>query len=141
MSGALDGDELEHAAGGAAKDAALVTASRDLGADRRMSGMRRGRGPALALGYDPTGRGTVTVKLRPAGLWRLADRGRRRTVTVRPRRRGGVLKYGTTYAAYTRPGRTAGHDTIADTEQAWDRTVPAAVGKMLERLLTAPGGR
>jgi hypothetical protein len=79
-------DRILHAIGGAGKKAALDAAARDLGADRAFSGLRR-RAP-LNAGYDLEA-DSVTVHLRPKGLWMLATTGRRRQGTILPRRRPG----------------------------------------------------
>ena len=59
--------------GAAGKKAALDAASRDLGGDRRFSGMRRKA--TLSAGYDDAGAGKVEIKFRPAGMWNLAEAG------------------------------------------------------------------
>lgn len=81
-------DRIMSKAGGAGKKAALDAASAKLGGDRRMSNFRRGRGPALGAGYDIVGQ-EVHVNLRPAGMWKLAQSGRRSSGIIRPKRRGG----------------------------------------------------
>lgn len=76
-----DLEPLQHAVGQFAKAEALKAAGRDLGADRAFSGWRRK--VSLGAGYD-LGR-PVVVNLRPAGLWTLAETGRRRTRKITPR--------------------------------------------------------
>lgn len=130
-----DGDDFAHVIGGAGKTAALDAAGDSLGADRRFSGMRGGRGAALSAGYDVGD--PVILKLRPAGLWLLADKGRRRSGTIRPkraRRRGGrrvavSTPYGPRAVSRFRPSR--GLDTLTDAEDEMNRTIPDAIGDKL----------
>jgi hypothetical protein len=110
----VSGDALrriQHAGGKAAKDAGLDAASDKLGADRAMSNFRGGR-VRLGVGYDLTGTASVDVNFRPAGLWKLADEGRRKTVTVRPKRRGGkkavLTPFGPRASARVGPSRGLG---------------------------------
>lgn len=78
----LGSDDVQHAIGKAAKGAALKEAERGLGIDRSFSGFAR-KAP-LGAGYD-TGM-PVVLNLRPAGLWYLADEGRKRRGRINPRR-------------------------------------------------------
>lgn len=70
-------------AGMAGKATALEAASESLGGDRMFSGMRR-KAP-LKAGYDLVGSDTVKIGFRPAGLWVLADQGRKRSGRIYPR--------------------------------------------------------
>lgn len=73
------------AAGFAAKDAAIEVAERDLGSDRSFSGLKR-KVP-LGAGFDVVGWSQIRLNLRPAGLWKLAESGRRKGVPIRPKSR------------------------------------------------------
>lgn len=72
------------AGGLAGKDAALDTAASDLGGDRSFSGLRR-RVP-LGAGFDDVGNTQIRLNFRPAGLWKLAESGRRAGKVIRPRK-------------------------------------------------------
>lgn len=74
---------INMAAGMAAKVAALEAAASDLGGDRMFSGL--GRAP-LGAGFDVVGPTRIQLNFRPAGLWMLAERGRRPGKTIVPRR-------------------------------------------------------
>lgn len=117
-------------AGAAGKKAALDAASKDLGADRRMSNFRNGRGPALGAGYDIIGT-QVVVNLRPAGMWKLADSGRRSSGTIRPRPRGGKRAVLTPWGpkASSSYGPSRGLGTWDDTVRDAGDEVPKAFGK------------
>ena len=78
-------DALKHVAGKAGKDAALDVIARDLGSDRAFGGMRRQ--VPLKVGYDVEAGPSMTFNLTPAGLWVLADKGRRRPRRAYSRRR------------------------------------------------------
>lgn len=78
---------VQHAMGMAAKDHVLDAARRTLGADLKFSGMAARKPRAkLGAGYDIETDETVTLKLRPAGLWFLANDGRHGTKPIRPRK-------------------------------------------------------
>lgn len=77
---------IMRAAGKAAKEGALSAASDTLGPDRAMSNFRNGR-VALGAGYDEAG-WELTVNHRPRGLWMLAERGRKSSGPIYPRRNG-----------------------------------------------------
>lgn len=84
LAALADIDEpVQHAMGMLGKTAALDNASRDLGTDRRFSNLRGGRAAALSAGYDLGN--PVIVNLRPEGLWLLAQDGRKRSGTIRPK--------------------------------------------------------
>lgn len=72
------------AGGMAGKAASLAAASSDLGGDRAFSGMKRRT--ALGAGFDQVGSTKVQINYRPAGLWKLAESGRRSGKIIRPRR-------------------------------------------------------
>ena len=76
-------------AGMAAKKAALDAAEDALGGDRSFSGMRRKA--KLGAGFDTTGDSRIQLNLRPAGLWSLAESGRRASGPIRPRAKKAVL--------------------------------------------------
>ncbi len=85
-------ERITKKAGGAAKGAALGAAVKDFGADRRMTAGSRNGGrklPALGAGWDEAGGTLIRLNFRPAGIWKLADSGRRGGKTIRPRRRLG----------------------------------------------------
>lgn len=71
------------AAGMAGKAVSLEAAASDLGGDRMFSGL--GRAP-LGVGFDVVGPTRIQMNFRPAGLWMLAERGRRPGKTILPRR-------------------------------------------------------
>lgn len=137
-------DEMQHAMGAAGKAAALEAAARDLGADRRFSGVPS-RAAALNAGYD-TGN-PVVVNLRPEGLWILADAGRRRSGRIVPkparaRRRGDrrprgrpAVGSGGRYVAVGRYGPSAGKQTLTDAIELMDEHVAEAVGDQIETRL------
>jgi hypothetical protein len=81
-------DRMMHKAGAAGKKSALEAAADKLGGDRKFSGFRGGRGPALGAGYD-IGGSDVTVNFRPGGMWKLAQTGRRSSGAIVPKKRGG----------------------------------------------------
>lgn len=72
------------AAGMAGKAAALEAAASDLGGDRAFSGL--GRKVALSAGFDDVGGSQIRLNFRPAGLWKLAEAGRRPGKAILPRR-------------------------------------------------------
>lgn len=72
------------AAGMAGKVAATEAAASDLGGDRAFSGL--GRRVSLSAGFDDVGTSQIQLNFRPAGLWMLAERGRRAGKTIVPRR-------------------------------------------------------
>lgn len=94
----LDGSVTEsilNKAGAAAKDAALEAAGDALGGDRSFSGMRKKS--KLGAGYDSASATQVQLNLRPAGLWVLAEDGRKASGRIYPRggaRKGSGVKYG-----------------------------------------------
>lgn len=88
-------------AGFAGKDAAFDAARDKLGADRRMSGMRR-KVP-LGAGFDQPSPTVVALNFRPAGLWSLADQGRKKGGTIYPRRNNRKTRSGTRGRAVMTP--------------------------------------
>jgi hypothetical protein len=90
------------AAGVAGKKAALDSASRDLGGDRRFRNMPRGR--ALDAGYDLNGTDSVTINFR--GPWRLAEGGRKKSGPIY--RRGVTSTTGKSRKGNVRAFRTIG---------------------------------
>lgn len=74
---------IRFAAGMAGKTAILAAAASDLGPDRSFSGLRR-KAP-LGVGWDDAGSTMVRFDFKPAGLWKLAESGRRggKRITVR----------------------------------------------------------
>lgn len=137
------GEALQHAVGGAAKAGALEAAAKDLGADRRFSGIPS-RAAALNAGYDTVSDGVV-LHLRPEGLWKLADQGRRRSGDIRPKRsrRGGNRKprgraavgSGSRFVAVGRYRPSRGLGTIDDALELIDRDVERAAGDVVEQTL------
>lgn len=71
------------ASGKAGKAAALDVASDALGGDRKFSNWK-GK-PALAAGFDVGAGSEVDIKFRPAGLWVLAEEGRKSSGPIFPR--------------------------------------------------------
>lgn len=69
-------------AGYAGKKAGLDAAAADLGGDRAFSGF--GRVIPLGVGYDELGT-AVRLNFRPAGLWKIAESGRRAGKPILPK--------------------------------------------------------
>lgn len=130
-------EELQHALGAAGKEIALDEIGRVIGQDRIMSGF--GRKVTLNAGYDL---GTpVVLNLRPAGLWILADEGRKRTKRILPKGRGRKRKKA---LATPQGARAASRSTPSRGLRAIERTVTRmettdeltdAVGDALETLV------
>ena len=95
------------AAGIAGKKAALDEAAKAVGGDRAFSGWRKGRPVRLGAGFDITGRGEVTTKLRPYGVWVVAEKGRKpsdaRVLPKRARRRAARGRGGNAQPALSTP--------------------------------------
>ena len=132
---------MTRAGGMAAKKAAEQAASRDLGGDRRMSGLKRGG--ALSAGFDLVGSSSVKVKYRPAGAWVLADQGRKRTKLIvagqgRRKGAGGVRLFrtpdGPRRSFMSRPSRGLG--TIRDAKREAGREVPKAAQREFRQKVT-----
>jgi hypothetical protein len=135
-------DDLRHVAGLAAKDAAADAARGDLGGDMAMSNFKGG-GRKLKSGYEFEGGTSLVLGLRPAGLWNLADRGRRTSGVIRPKK--GKLAVATGLSSKNNPrglragsrfGPSRGLGTVDDAEKrieedaykAVDRAVAERVG-------------
>jgi hypothetical protein len=123
-------------AGVAGKKAALDAAAKALGGDRRFSGMRKKT--ALSAGYDVNGPSSVSINLRPAGLWMLAEDGRKRSGPIYPRRgarKGSGAAYGravmTPYGPRARSsyGPSRGSGAVSDVEDRAKRDVPKAAAQ------------
>jgi hypothetical protein len=122
------------AGGKAGKEAALDAASRDLGGDRSMSGLRR-KVP-LGAGYDGAGGSSVVINFRPAGLWRLASQGRTSSGEITPRgsgrRRSGkqaLAGSGFGPVARSRYGPSRGLNTFDDAVDKARDDVPRAAAR------------
>lgn len=86
LTGDLSGPRTVNAAGMAAKKATIAVARKVSGGDQRLSGWGR-RGVKLGVGYDVAGSQTITLNLRPKGVWTVMERGRRGGAVIRPKRR------------------------------------------------------
>lgn len=137
LTAAFDVDDtVQHAMGAAGKTAAHDAATADLGGDRAFSGF--GRIIALSAGYDLGD--PVLVKLRPDGLWLLAEDGRRRSGAIRPKRRRtrrnstrkprgrAAVGSGGRFVKVGRYGPSRGLNTITDAVDTMNDTVPEAIG-------------
>lgn len=126
-----DGDvakAMARKAGEAAKKSALKAASDDLGGDRAFSGMRRKA--RLNAGYDDAGEGLVQINFRPAGLWMLAQQGRRSSGQIRPRGRGRrALRTPLGPRAASSYGPSRGLNTFDDAVNDAQRTAPKAAAE------------
>lgn len=125
-------EPMQHAIGQFAKETALDGAAKDLGADRSFSGWRRK--VALGAGYDL---GTpVVLNLRPAGMWFLAEDGRKRNKRIYPKKRGGKKAVMTPRGprAYSTSKRSKGLGTITDVERAIDKGIVKAAEKGLNEM-------
>jgi hypothetical protein len=123
---------VAEAGGMAAKKASLAAASKDLGGDRRMSGMRSKA--SLGVGFDYASGTTVEVNFRPAGLWKLADEGRRSQGTILPRKRGGKQAVLTPMGprALSHYSQSRGLGTFKDAVKASEKVVPRAAFKQFQ---------
>ncbi len=131
---------IQKAAGFAAKDAALTVAAAKLGADRHFSGWRTKA--SLGAGFDLQGR-TVQLNLRPAGMWVLAEKGRKASdKRVVPRRRSGRKAILTPWGprASARIGASRGLKAITDTvtkaASESHRAASDQIGSELRRAVT-----
>jgi hypothetical protein len=126
-------ERMMHKAGGAGKKAALDSASKNLGGDRKFSGFRGGRGPALSAGYDISGT-DVTVNFRPAGMWKLAQTGRQASGAIRPKKRGGkqavLTPFGPRSSSSFGPSR--GLKALDEAFDKAERDVPKAFAKQFK---------
>jgi hypothetical protein len=120
---------MAKAAGMAAKTEGLQAASASLGGDRRMSGWRGG---ALNVGFDVAG-SSVTVNYRPAGPWKLAETGRRKSKTVR--KRGVIFRtpYGPRWSFRSTPSH--GLRTLTAAKQGAVLRAPKAADDALQNAI------
>ena len=86
---------------------------------------------ALSAGYDDAGAGRVEIKFRPAGMWNLAEQGRRGTKPILPRKRGGdravMTPQGPRARSTSTPSRGLG--TLKDAMRDAQTEVPKAAAK------------
>jgi len=111
-------------AGYAGKKAGLDAAVSDLGGDRMFSGL--GRAP-LGVGYDDLGT-MVRLNFRPAGLWKLAESGRRPGKPIFPRNRE-ALRTPDGPRARSTTGKWTGKGTFTKAVNDARREVPKAAAK------------
>jgi hypothetical protein len=124
-------EQISHAMGLAGKKAASDAAKADLGSDLRMSNL--GKSAKLSSGYDIKA-DVVLLHLRPAGLWNLADKGRRRSGTIRPRKRRALrTPQGARALSSFRPSR--GLHTIDDALKIMATEVPKAADKAVDEIV------
>lgn len=116
----------------AGKEAGQSAAAADLGADRRFSGMRRKA--SLNVGYEVAAT-EARLSFRPAGLWMLAESGRRNSGRIYPRRGGRKGDAAVGRRAVRTPqgprarssyGRSRGLGTFKDAVKLAERRVPKA---------------
>lgn len=129
---------ITQAAGAAGKKSALDALTHDLGGDRRFSGMRRKT--ALNVGFDAEGGSATVLKFRPAGLWILAESGRRQSGSIYPRGGRGKGKGAVRGRAVLTPsgprasssyGPSRGLHTFTTAVSDARRTVPDAAAKAI----------
>lgn len=127
------------AGGLAGKEAALDAASKDLGGDRAFSGLRRK--VSLGAGFDDVGNSQIRINFRPAGLWKLAESGRRAGKPIYPRggsRRGKGVIYGRAVSTPQGPrarsttGAWGGKGTFTDAVRDARVKVPRAAFKQFQ---------
>ena len=124
-------EQISHAMGLAGKKAASDAVKADLGADLRMSNMKGNA--KLSSGYEIEA-SVVILSLRPAGLWNLADKGRRRRGTIRPRRKKALrTPQGIRSLSSFRPSK--GLNTIDDAIEIMEKEVPKAADKAVAELV------
>lgn len=125
-------EPIQHAVGKFGKEAALDAAVRDLGSDRAFSGWSRK--VALGAGYDIGN--PVVLNLRPAGLWSLAEDGRKRTKQIFPKKGGGksavLTPRGPRAHSTSTPSR--GLNAITDAERAINRGIVKAAEQGLNEM-------
>ena len=130
------------AGGMAGKKASLEAASSDLGGDRAFSGMRRQ--VSLGVGFDDLGGTSIRLNFRPVGLWMLAERGRRGSGTIRPRRSGGkraVTPAAGVARASSRWGPSRGLKTYTEAVKKSQTQVPKAAHRQFRvEVARAVGG-
>jgi hypothetical protein len=76
------------AGGIAGKKASLLAAAKSLGSDLAMSNFKKGK-VKLQVGFDVVSDHEVKMNYRPDGIWILADKGRKRSKTVRRKKKQG----------------------------------------------------
>jgi len=124
--------------GNVTKRAALRGPESTLGPDRAMSHFRGGH-KALRAGYDLISEG-ILLRFKPVGLWLLADRGRRSSGTIRPKRKSGHKALATPEGARARShyGPSRGLHTYAISNEAVrvvaGPAADAAIARELARL-------
>lgn len=136
-------EPLQHAVGKFAKEQALEAAERDLGGDRAFSGWKSK--VRLGAGYD-TGN-PVVVNLRPAGMWFLAEDGRKRRKKIMPKRRRGAknpphpkaVRTPQGWRAYSNSGPSRGHRTLTTTVQRIERGIVRAAETGMNDIITKGG--
>lgn len=111
----------------AGKKAADQAASASLGGDRRFSNYRGGR----ALSTDERGGSGDKVEIGFEGPWKLAEKGRQTSGTIRPRNRRAVLTPGGA-RAYSRYGRSRGLKTHTNAVRKASTTVSRAMHEQFE---------
>ena len=125
------------AAGVAGKNAALEAVSRDLGGDRSFSGMRRKA--KLGVGFEVEGF-AARMNFRPAGLWVLAESGRKSSGRIYPRsgsrkgRRpvaGRAVRTPMGFRATSSYARSRGLDTFSDGVKQVRQVVPETAFKAI----------
>lgn len=125
-----DLEPLQHAVGLFAKTEALEEAEQAFGSDRRPSNWR-GK-VKLGAGYD-LGQ-PVVVNLRPAGLWRFADKGRMGRKKITPKRRRSAkspprpkaVRTPQGWRAYSNSTPSRGWSTLVETQQRIERGIVEA---------------
>lgn len=131
----LDLEPLQHELGQFAKKEALDQAGRDLGADRAFSGWQRK--VVLGAGYDLGN--PVVLNLRPAGMWTLAETGRRRTKKILPRRGNKAVRtpQGLRKSSTSKPSKAL--RTVSKVEQNVDVGIVGAAVKGMTAVIRKAG--
>lgn len=125
------------------KTEALDTVRGDLGPDLAFSGFARK--VRLGAGYDIGN--PVVVNLRPAGLWFLAEDGRKRRKKIMPKSRRGAkspphakaVKTPQGWRAYSNSGPSRGHRTLTTTVQRIENGIVEAAEKGVNEMITKAG--
>lgn len=140
----LDNTEpLQHAVGQFAKTTALEQVAKDLGSDLAFSGWKSK--VRLGAGYDL---GTpVVLNLRPAGMWFLAEDGRKRRQRITPKRRRAAknpphpkaVRTPFGWRAYSNSGPSRGHRTITTARDRIDDGIVTAASEGLNDLVRKGG--
>lgn len=127
------------AGGMAGKRSALDAATNDLGGDRGFSGLRSRS--KLGAGFDDVGTSQIRLNFRPAGLWKLAESGRRAGAPIYPRvggRRGRRAVPGRAVLTPEGPrarstvGAWGGKGTFTDAVRDARREVPKAAFRQFQ---------